>query len=297
MNSSISGYSIGECLGIVRRIRVFSRTYSEREETGIHASRFRGRGIDLADIREYEYGDDVRSMDWNVTARYRKPHVRINTVERDRTLYLMIDRSASSSFGAEVSKDVKILEIAATILYSVVKEGDAAGILLFTGTVEKYIPARKGKTHVASVINTIISDHPISKQTDIKNAAEYLLRRLKRKSQIVIISDFDSPSFEDTVALLGRRHDVQAIQVSDNNETEIPDVGRLEIVDPETGEQMLIDTSDRDFREQYRQIVEVHQGRLLDYFCKNRIPALHIHTSDTYRDVFLKLNTFYRGIA
>ncbi len=263
----------------------------------MHKSLFRGRGIDFTDIREYEYGDDIRAMDWNVTARYRKPHVRIYNEERERTLYLVIDRSASSSFGAEVSKDIKILEIAATILYSAVKDGDAAGILLFTDTIEKYIPARKGKNHAASVINTIISHNTLSKQTDIKNAAEFLLGRLKRKSQIVIISDFDSPSFEDAVALLGRRHDVQAIQVSDEHETEIPDVGRVEIMDPETGEQICIDTSDQDFREHYREIAEFHQERLTDYFCKNRIPALHIQTSDPYRDVFLKLNTFYRRIA
>ena len=295
--SSLSGYSAEECLKSVRRIRIITRAYAQRHQTGLHTSRFRGQGIDLADIREYAYGDDIRSMDWNITARTGKPYVRVYHEERERTVYLVIDRSASSSFGADVSKDVKILEIAATIIYSVLTEGDAAGALLFAGTVEKYIPARKGKNHAASVINSIISHSPLSKETDIGHAAEFLLGRLKRKSQIIIISDFDSPSFEDAVALLGRRHEVQAIRVSDRNELEIPDVGRIEIVDPETGEQLLIDTSDPMFREEYRQLAGVHDGRIADFFCRHRIPALQIDTSESYRDVFFKLQTFYGGTA
>lgn len=276
---------------------MISGEYAQRNEAGIHKSRFRGRGTDLADIREYAFGDDIRSMDWNVTARYHKPHIRIHNTDRERTLYLVIDRSASSTFGTDVSKELKALEISATILYSVLKEGDAAGVLLFTDRVEKYIPARKGMKHAAAAINTIISHAPVSNQTDLGHAAEYLLGRLKRKSQIVIISDFDSANFEDAIALLSRTHDVQAIRLQDNRESEIPDVGLIEIVDPETGEHMLIDTSDTEFRKQYQLIAEAHERKLTNYFRKNRIPALDVPTSDAYRDVFVKLNTFYRGPA
>ncbi|WFN34527.1 DUF58 domain-containing protein [Methanogenium sp. S4BF] len=295
--SALSGYSAEECLKSVRQIRIVTRAYAQRNQTGMHTSLSRSQGIDLADIREYVYGDDIRSMDWNITARTGKPHVRVYHEEQERTVYLVIDRSASSSFGADVSKDVKILEVAATIIYSVLKDGDAAGVLLFTGTAEKYIPARKGKNHAASVINTIISHTPRSPETDIGMAAEFLLGRLKRKSRIIIISDFDSPSFEDAVALLKRRHDVQAIRVSDGHETEIPDVGPIELIDPETGEQLLIDTSDRIFREHYRRIAEAHEERLTGFFRKNRIPALPVDTSDPYRDVFFKLQTFFGGAA
>ncbi|GAB7016596.1 DUF58 domain-containing protein [Methanogenium cariaci] len=295
--SALSGYSARECLNTIRKIRIISRDYSQRNRTGMHQSLFKGRGIDLADIREYEYGDDVRSIDWNITARSGKPHVRLYNEEKEQTTYLVIDRSASSSFGGNVSKDVKILETAATLIYSVLSEGDAAGIVLFTDTIEKYIPARKGKNHAASVINTIISHTPLSPKTDITHAAEFLLERLKRKSRIVIISDFDAPFFDDAVSLLKKRHDVQAIQISDEHETEIPDVGRIEIADPETGEQLLIDTSDPSFRERYRQAAEDHQGRLSNYLCKTHIPVLQISTSDPYRDVFFKLQTFYRGTA
>ncbi len=295
--SALQGYSAEECLNIVRRIRLIARSYSQGNQAGTHKSLLRGMGIDLADIREYEYGDDIRSMDWKVTARYGKPHVRVYNEEKERTVYLMIDRSASSSFGTEVSKELKILEIVATIIYSVLREGDFIGVLLFTGMIEKYIPAGKGKKHSISIINAIITHNTISKKTDIGNAAEFFLRRLKRKSQIIIISDFDSPEFWDAVSLLGKRHDVQAITVSDRHESEIPDVGYIEITDPETGEQMLIDTSDCKFRERYRDISEEYQRRLSDYFRKNHIPELSIRTSDAYRDVFLKLKAFYGGMA
>ncbi|UUX91577.1 DUF58 domain-containing protein [Methanoplanus endosymbiosus] len=295
--SSFAGYSVKDCLEIVSRIRIISRSRTERTQTGIHSSLFRGGGIDLADIREYEYGDDIRSMDWKVTARYRKPHVRIYHEERERAVYLMIDRSASSSFGTEISKDLKILEISATIIYSLLKDGDASGILLFTDEIERFIPARKGRRHSALAINTIISHKTASRRTDIKNAAEFLLSRLKRKSHIIIISDFDSPDFSEAISILGKKHDVQAIRVSDSHETELPDIGLVEISDPETGEQMMIDTSDRYFRERYREITEEYQRDLSQLFRKNRIPELNIITSDPYRDLHLKLSAFFRRAA
>ena len=236
-------------------------------------------------------------MDWKGTARYRKPHVRIYNEERERAVYLMIDRSASSSFGAEVSKDLKILEISATIIYSLLKDGDASGILLFTDEIERFIPARKGRRHSASAINTIISHKTDSKGTDIRNAAEFLLSKLKRKSHIIIISDFDSPDFSETISILRKRHDVQAVRVSDSHETELPDIGLVEISDPETGEQMIIDTSDRSFRERYREISEEYERGLSRLFRKNRIPELNITTSDSYGDLHLKLTEFFRRPA
>lgn len=292
--SSFAGYSTEECLNLVSRIRIISRSRTERNQTGIHRALFRGGGIDLAEIREYEYGDDIRAMDWKVTARYRKPHVRIYNEERERAVYLMIDRSASSSFGTEVSKEIKILEISATIIYSLLKDKDASGILIFTDRIERYIPARKGRKHSASAINTIISHKTASKGTDIRNAAEFLLSELKRKSHIIIISDFDSPDFSDAIAILRNRHDVHAVRVSDSHETELPDIGLIEISDPETGEQMMIDTSDSSFRERYREITEEYHREISKIFRKNRIPELNITTSDSYGDLHLKLTEFFR---
>lgn len=276
---------------------MLSREYAHRNQAGVHASRFRGEGCDLAEIREYTHGDDIRSMNWNVTARYRRPHVRVNTGEREQTVYLMVDRSASSTFGTTVSKEAKTLEVAATILYSVLAAGDAAGLVLFTDAVERFIPARKGTRHAATLVNTHISHRVHTRGTDIGAAAEFLLGRIRRRCSIVIISDFATTGDAPALALLAKRHAVRAVRVTDPHEQDLPDVGWISLLDPETGDTCTVDTGNPAVRERYRQEIATHDAGLTAFFAKHQIPAARVATDDAYPEVFRTLTTFFSGAA
>ena len=244
-----------ELIRQIRQIELKTGILVEGLRSGLHHSVFRGQGIEFSEIREYVPGDDIRSIDWKVTARYNHPFVKEFTEERDQTFYFMADISGSGSFGSDVTKQRKILELVASLGFAALKNNDRVGLCLFSDRVEKFIPARRGKKHLVGCLNTLIDHRPVSDRTDLGAAARFLANVLTRKSSVIILSDFISPPFMLPLKCLRRRHEVIALRVTDEREREIPDVGHIELEDPETGEQLLVDTSDRAFRERYRALV------------------------------------------
>lgn len=262
-------------------------------QTGLHHSVFKGQGIEFAEIREYVPGDDIRSIDWKVTARYNHPFIKEYTEERDQTFYFVLDISGSAGFGSHVTKQRKGLEVLASLAFAAVKNNDRAGLLLVTDRVEKYIPARRGRKHLVALFNAVLDHTPVSQKTDLAAAATFLSHVLPRRSSIVFISDFLSPSFFRPLAILRRRHEVIAIRITDPRELELPDAGFIEIEDPETGEQLLVDTSDPAFRDRYNSLVSDAEAGLHAGFAKYRIGDVRISTDEPYECL---LNRFFTGL-
>ena len=223
--------------------------------SGMHHSRQKGDGIDYTDIREYHYGDDPRAMDWNVTARFGHPHIREFQTERDHTFYLLIDRSASASFGSEQTKEQIMLNLSASLIFSAVSHHDAVGLCLCTDSAERFIPARKGRRHAMELLQTIVSYKPQSKATDLSSAFHFLRYTLKRQSSIIILSDFLSPDYEKSLRILTQHHEIFTVRITDTCEQSMPDIGLIELEDPETREQILFDTSDPVVRTAYEESI------------------------------------------
>jgi len=260
---------------------------------GVHHSPFRAEGLEFSEIREYVCGDDIRSIDWNVTARYNHPFIKEYTGERDQTFYLVADISGSGTFGSEKTKQRTIAELVATLGFSAIAACDRVGLCLFSDRVEKFIPAKSGKKHLVRILNTVIDHKPVSKKTDLNAATLFLAKTLPRRSSIIILSDFLSPSFGHSLAVLHRHHEVIAIRVMDLRERELPDVGYIEFEDPETGEQMLADTSDTGFRARYRELVADAERDLCRDLAKKRIPHLVLTTGEPYGN---PLKRFFLGL-
>lgn len=282
-------HNVEECMEIVRRIDIITRERSRNTHAGSHKSIFKGRGIEITDTREYTAGDDTRAMDWKITARYNKPYIRLFNEDRERTIYIAIDISASGSFGFGLSKSSKALEAAATLIFSAEKEGDQVGLILFTDIIERFIPARKGRKHCISLINEIIRYKPSSKKTDLQKAFRFMGETIRRKSCIIIISDFDSPGFKESMEITCKKHELQAIFTTDRNEFELPDVGPVRMRDPETGELLFLDTSNPRIRERYSEYSKKFAGELTGIFKKNGIKFAIVDTRDTYMQVLQSL--------
>lgn len=294
-DNTIFSCSVDECLKIVRRIDIITGKRNENLGAGVNKSLFKGRGLEIADTREYVPGDDIRAMDWKITARYNRPYVRIFNEDRDRTIYIAVDISASGSFGADVPKGLKILEAAATFIFSSERDGDPVGLILFTDKVEIFIPAGKGRRHCIGLISRMIACKPSSKKTDIQKAVSFLGRKIRRKGCIVIISDFDSPGVRESIAAINSRHEIQAVVVADGNEFELPDAGEVGITDPETGEYLLVDTSDKNIRRRYSEISGEFLRELSDIFQKNDIRYTIIRTQEPYMQVLQSLEMMGGG--
>ncbi len=263
-------------------------------QSGLHHSLFRGKGIEFAEIREYVPGDDIRSIDWKVTARYSRPFVREYTEERDRAFCFMADISGSGTFGSRTTKRQKILELVASLGFAAQKNNDRTGLCLFSDRVEKFIPARQGRKHLIALLNTLIDHKPVSDRTDIGAAVPFLADALPRKSSVIVLSDFISPPFMPALRILSRRHEVIAIRVTDERERGIPDVGYIGLEDPETGEQLLVDTSDGAFRERYRALAEDAEKTFSRDLLKNSIRGLTLTTDEPYE---IPLRAFFAGWA
>jgi uncharacterized protein (DUF58 family) len=279
---------------LVRRIELKTGRLVAGLQSGLHHSVFKGQGIDFSEIREYTPGDDIRSIDWKVTARYNHPFIREYTEERDQTFYVMADISGSGTFGSEISKQQKILELVASLGFAALKSNDRVGLCLFSDRVEKFIPAHRGRKHLIRILNTVIDHVPASGQTDIGMAARYLAQALPRTCSVIILSDFISPPFMQQLRILRRRHEVIAIHLADEREREIPDVGYIALEDSETGEQIIVDTSDTEFRDRYRKIVADADHEMRTEFARNRIRGISLSTDQPYD---IPLNQFFRGIA
>ncbi|MCC8096795.1 MAG: DUF58 domain-containing protein [Tannerellaceae bacterium] len=273
-----------ELLKKVRRIEIKTRGLSRNIFAGQYHSAFKGRGMAFGEVREYQYGDDIRDIDWNVTARYVRPYIKVFEEERELTVMLMIDVSGSRDFGSvNVMKKEIITELAATLAFSAIQNNDKIGVIFFSDKIEKFIPPQKGKKHILYIIRELIDFQPDDKKTDISHVLKYLTNAIKKRCTAFLISDFiDKGNFKDALTIANRKHDVVAIQVYDRRETELPAVGLLKIKDAETGEERWIDSSSSRVREAYAQWWNHRQEVMSDTFKKCCVDSVSIRTEDDY---------------
>ena len=273
-----------ELLKKVRRIEIKTRGLSRNIFAGQYHSAFKGRGMAFSEVREYQYGDDIRDIDWNVTARYVRPYIKVFEEERELTVMLLIDVSGSRDFGtANVMKKEIITEIAATLAFSAIQNNDKIGVIFFSDKVEKFIPPQKGKKHILYIIRELIDFHPEDKQTDIAQVLKYLTNAIKKRCTAFLISDFiNKGGFKDALTVANRKHDMVAIQVYDQRETELPSVGLMKIKDAETGREQWIDSSSVRVREAYRDWWLKRQAQMDDTFKKCHVDSVSIRTEDDY---------------
>ncbi len=295
----MDGAGIHDVLRRVRAIEVSTRRRVQDLLAGRYRSQFKGQGIDFEQVREYTPGDDIRSIDWNVTARSGRPFVKEHIEERQLTMLLLVDVSASEMFGSgERCKRQLAAEIASALAFSAIANEDRVGVVLFSDRVERYIPPGKGRRHVLRVIHEILSAQPQGRGTDLTAALDFANRVAKRRCVVFLISDFltngdaeeSLQSLEETLRLTNIRHDLVAIRVDDPRERELPDVGVLTLEDSETGEIVEIDTSRRKVRERFAQLATERVGHLARAFRQARVDALQVSTGD---DPVAGLATFF----
>lgn len=254
-----------EILKKVRKIEIKTRRLSDHIFGGEYHSTFKGRGMTFSEVRQYQYGDDIRAIDWNVTARYNEPYVKVFEEERELTMMLMVDISGSEFFGTNQQfKRDTATEIAATLAFSAIQNNDKVGLILFSDQVELYIPPKKGKSHVLRIIRELIEFSPKSKQTNINEALKFLSNVMKKKAIVFLLSDFMDDDYEQTLKIAGRKHDVAGIKVFDKHDEEIPNLGIVPMQDAETGTVQLINTSSKSIRNNYK----ANALRLDDYYTK-----------------------------
>ena len=279
-----------ELLKKVRKIEIKTRGLSKNIFAGEYHSAFKGRGMTFAEVREYQYGDDIRSIDWNVTARFGHPYIKVFEEERELTVVLLIDVSGSREFGTvtQLKKDI-FTEVAATLAFSTIQNNDKIGVIFFSDKIEKFIPPKKGKKHVLHIIRELIDFQPESRKTDIGGALRYFTNAIKKSSTAFIISDFIDKNFERDLMIANRKHDIVALQVFDIRETEIPNVGMIKLKDAETGERIWVDTSDKRLRTTYKHSWGEGQLALQKSFTKSGVDLVSMSTSDDYVRVLMKL--------
>ena len=273
-----------ELLKRVRKIEIKTRGLSSNIFAGEYHSAFKGRGMTFSEVREYQYGDDIRNIDWNVTARHNKPYVKVFEEERELTVMLMIDVSASRNFGT-VSKLKKnqITEIAAVLAFSAIQNNDKIGVIFFSDKVEKFIPPKKGKTHILHIIRELIDFYPEDKHSNIEQALQYVTNSIKKRCTCFLISDFiDEHDFSHALAIANRKHDVVALRVYDPRENVLPPVGMMFLTDAETGEQMWVDTSDKRVREEYSRYMSVWEKELKNVFKRSGVDVADIRSDEDY---------------
>lgn len=255
-----------EILKKVRKIEIKTRRLSDHIFSGEYHSSFKGRGMTFSEVRQYQYGDDVRSIDWNVTARYNEPYVKVFEEERELTMMLMVDISGSEFFGTtQQFKRDTLTEIAATLAFSAIQNNDKVGLLLFSDEIELFIPPKKGKSHVLRIIRELIEFHPKSSRTGVNEALKFLSSVMKKKAIVFILSDFMDEHYEHTLKIVGRKHDVTGIRVYDKRDEEIPNLGMVPIRDAETGKTTMVNTSSKRIRNAYAK----HYRNAVDYFEKS----------------------------
>lgn len=252
-----------ELLKKVRKIEIKTRRLSDHIFGGEYHSTFKGRGMTFSEVRQYQFGDDVRSIDWNVTARYNEPYIKVFEEERELTMMLVADISGSKLFGTTNQfKNEIVTEIAATLAFSALQNNDKVGLILFSDKVELFIPPKKGKTHVLRIIRELLEFKPESNKTDIAQALKYLTNVMKKKAIVFVLSDFIASDYERSLKITGNKHDVTGIRVYDEREESIPNLGMVQMMDAETGALQLVNTGSKKVRNAY---AEFHRERL-DYF-------------------------------
>lgn len=252
-----------ELLKKVRKIEIKTKRLSNHIFSGEYHSSFKGRGMTFSEVRQYQYGDDIRNIDWNVTARYNEAHVKVFEEERELTMVLMVDISGSEGFGSksQFKKDI-VTEIAATMAFSATQNNDKIGLILFSDNVELYIPPKKGRSHVLRIIRELIEFEPKSQKTDIAQALKFLSGTQKKKAIVFMISDFMSEDYEQTLKIASKKHDITGVRVYDIREEKIPNLGMVTMLDAETGKIQLVDTGSKTVRMNY----EKHYLERVNYF-------------------------------
>ncbi|PCJ52129.1 MAG: DUF58 domain-containing protein [Planctomycetota bacterium] len=291
MEQTISNEELKSVLKEVRQIQVRTGKIVSDVMAGEYHSVFKGRGMEFEDVREYQMGDDVRNIDWNVTARMNHPYIKNFREERELTVMILVDISASSGFGTTgFSKANIIAKICATLAFSAIQNNDKVGLILFSDVIEKYIPPKKGSNHVLRVIREllvsakILETEPLRKATNINVALEHLNKLHKRRGVCFLVSDFISEDFETDLRIVSKRHEIIAISVSDPREIELPPLGLIELEDAETGEVILVDTSDPAFLKSFHENIEIEMNSRKDFFRSLKIDYLEINTGNSFEN-------------
>ncbi|MFD2563693.1 DUF58 domain-containing protein [Aquimarina rubra] len=272
-----------ELLKKVRKIEIKTRRLSDHIFGGEYHSTFKGRGMTFSEVRQYQFGDDVRNIDWNVTARYNEPYIKVFEEERELTMMLMVDVSGSQLFGTkqQFKKEI-ITEIAATLAFSATQNNDKIGLILFTDEIELFIPPKKGRSHVLRIIRELLEHEPKSKKTDITEALKFLSNVMKKKAIVFMLSDFITDDYQQTLKIVGGKHDVTGIRVYDQREEEIPNLGMVQMEDEETGELLLVNTGSKKMRMNYTKYYQERVDYFRDSFTRSGAGSLSSRVDESY---------------
>lgn len=280
-----------EILRRVRQIEIKTKGLSNNIFAGEYHSAFKGRGMAFAEVREYQYGDDIRDIEWNVTARFGKPYVKVFEEERELTVMLLVDVSGSLEFGSIRQTQRQMLtEIAATLAFSAIQNNDKIGVVFFSDRIEKFIPPKKGRKHILYIIRELLEFQPQSRRTDVAQAVEFLTQVMKRRCTAFVLSDFvDEKDFRLPLTIAARKHDVIALQVYDRRLQDLPDVGLMSVCDAETGVEMLVDTSSKKVRRLQAAWWRGLQGRLQDTFQRSGVDTVSVRTDEDYVTALMRM--------
>jgi len=275
----------------VRKIEIKTRGLSTHLFAGEYHSAFKGRGMSFSEVREYQYGDDIRNIDWNVTARFDKPYIKVFEEERELTVIILVDVSGSLDFGSEeTTKRDFVTEIAACLSFSAISNNDKIGVIFFSNEIEKFIPPKKGRQHILRIIRELLTFEPKYKGTDATKALQYLTNVIKKRSTVFMISDFVCPDFSDALRIAGHKHDLLALNVYDKREVEdFPNVGLVYMQDAESGRKMLVDTSNRTVRENLMRAARERREKLENTFLRAGVQDVAIANGDDYVKPLIKL--------
>tara|TARA_R100001132_G_C3270209_1_gene92414 strand:- start:899 stop:1765 length:867 start_codon:yes stop_codon:yes gene_type:complete len=272
-----------ELLKKVRKIEIKTRRLSDHVFGGEYHSTFKGRGMTFSEVRQYQFGDDVRSIDWNVTARYNEPYVKVFEEERELTMMLMADISGSEFFGTKNQfKNEIVTEIAATLAFSAMQNNDKIGLILFSDQIELFIPPKKGKSHVLRIIRELLEFQPKSNKTDLAQALKYLTNVMKKKAIVFVLSDFITDGYADTLKIVSGKHDVTGIRVYDEKEEQIPNLGMVQMLDEETGESILVNTASKGVRIKYHAYYRERVDAYVDAFRKSGAGIIDCRVDESY---------------
>jgi uncharacterized protein (DUF58 family) len=272
-----------ELLRRVRKIEIKTRGLSKNIFAGEYHSAFKGRGMAFSEVRDYQYGDDIRNIDWNVTARFNHPYIKIYEEERELTVMLIVDVSGSRNFGtiSQLKKNL-ITEIAAVLSFSAIQNNDKIGMIMFSSRIEKFIPPKKGRQHILRIIRELINFEPADRNTNLTEALRYFTNVIKKRSTAFIISDFIDENYEDALKIAGKKHDIIALNIYDIREQEIPPVGLIHVKDAETGKLLWVDSSNKKTRENYSLWWNQEQLRLSELFIRYGIDSARMRTDEDY---------------
>lgn len=278
-----------ELLKKVRKIEIKTKGLSKHIFSGEYHSAFKGRGMSFSEVREYQYGDDVRNIDWNVTARYSETYIKVFEEERELSVMLLIDVSSSSFFGSvNQLKSEMITEICAVLAFSAITNNDKVGVIFFTDRIEKYIPPQKGKKHILLIIRELINFEPVARHTDLAVALRFFNNIQKKRTTSFILSDFMASGYEDALRIAARRHDLIGVHIHDIRERTLPDVGLIRAEDAETGKLIWLDTSSKKLRERYQEHFDRHMNYFKQTFLKTGLDMVSIQTDEVYTNALLK---------